>query len=135
MKIRKARALDGNKCLTLSWQEGEKYWRENDFKDSIGDSDVEFYIAEEKGKIVGYCLGFIVPTKRTEALIHETRVDTNKRGNDIGTMLVGQVTDALFKRGVRIVYAMIKRQLMPFYCKACKFKETGKWIEVSRKRR
>lgn len=83
---------------------------------------------------MGYSLGFIVPTKRTEALMHETRVDLKCRGKKVGTKLVDAVCKTLFSQGVEVIYAMIEPKLKPFYINSCKFKETGKWIEVEKRK-
>ncbi len=135
MIIRKAALGDVESCFHLSRQEKEHYWTRQDFKDSVRDKDVVFLVAEEKERVIGYSSGFIVPTKRTEALMHETRVDVNYRGKRIGTKLVDTVSKALFSRRVKIIYAMIEPKLKPFYINSCKFKETGKWLEASKKRR
>ncbi len=135
MNIRKARLADIKQFIKLSGQEGDKYWLEEDFNNCVKNKDVEFFVAEENNKIIGYSLGFIVPTKRTEALLHETRVHTGHRRKCIGTKLVMTVSDTLFKRGVKIIYAMIESKVLPFYQDSCKFKKSAKWIEVSKKKK
>jgi len=134
LDIRKAKVSDAEACLKLSREEGERYWTIEDFKRAARDRDVEFYVAEREGQLVGFSAGFIVPTKRTEALMHEKRVGLDARGKRLGTRLVRAVTKALFDRGVKIIYAMIVPELLPFYRDACKFKETGKWLELSKRR-
>lgn len=134
MKIRKAEIKDINRCIKLSHQEKEHYWSKKDFHDAVKNKDVEFYVAEHNEKIVGYSLGFIVPTKRDEALLHETKVDIKYRGKKIGTKLVNKICKKLFSRKLKTIYAMIEPELKPFYIKSCKFKETNKWIEVSKKK-
>lgn len=134
MMIRKAKTTDVEACLMLARQEGERYWTKKDFRDSVKDKDVELFVAVEKGRIVGYSAGFITPTKRNEELMHETRVYKGHRGKYIGTELVKSVSEALFKRKVKVIYAMIEPGLKPFYIKSCGFKETGRWIEASKRR-
>jgi ribosomal protein S18 acetylase RimI-like enzyme len=134
MKIRRAVVSDIKQCVKLSRQEGQRYWQAEDFNHCLKSKDVELFVAEEESEILGYSSGFIVPTKRTEALLHETRVHTDHRRKDIGTKLVKAVSDALFKKGVKIIYAMIESKRLSFYRDSCKFKESGKWIEVSKKK-
>ena len=134
MIIRKGKAKDAKDCVRLSRLDKESYWETIDFEKSAKDKDVVFLVAEEEKKIIGYILGFIVPTKRTEALIHETRVEKGKRAKGIGTKLVNAFCDEIFKKGVKIIYAEIEPELLKFYRDACKFKESGKWIEVAKKK-
>ncbi len=135
MKIRKATVRDAKKCLDLhDSQEKKKYWKREDFVESVKDSDVVFHVAEKDGKVIGYSSGFIVPTRRIEALMHETRVDLDHRGGKIGTMLVDSVTNELHKKGVKIIYALIEPKLKKFYVDSCKFKKSAKWLEVSKKK-
>jgi ribosomal protein S18 acetylase RimI-like enzyme len=134
MMLRKAQLKDVDACCRLARQEGEKYWTKENFCNGVKDKDVVFYVAEQDGKIIGYSSGFIVPTKRSEALLHETRVHTAHRGKDIGTNLVKKVTDALFRRRVKVIYAMIEPKVKKFYMGACKFKHTGSWLEASKRR-
>lgn len=130
MIIRKGKRGDSKECFNLQKLDKESYWQIKDFEKSAMDEDVIFLIAEQDKKILGYILGFIVPTKRTEALIHETRVDKRERGKRIGTKLVNALCKELFKRGVRDIYAEIESDLLKFYGGSCKFKKSNKWIEV-----
>jgi N-acetylglutamate synthase-like GNAT family acetyltransferase len=134
MKIRKATIKDIRPCASLSKQEKTNSWNEQDFKNCVNNKYVEFLIAEEDGEIIGYALGYISPTKKIEALIHETRVDKRHRGKNIGTKLVKALSDSFFKRKVKVIYAMIEPKLKSFYIDSCKYKETGFWIEASKKR-
>jgi ribosomal protein S18 acetylase RimI-like enzyme len=132
MKIRKARKRDLKGCLRLQALDKEKYWKLADFQKSIKNKDVIFLVAEEDNSILGYVLGFIVPTKRTEALVHETRVDKTQRGRKIGTKLVNELCKNMFKKGVKEIYAEIESELEKFYVKSCKFRKSAKWIEVKK---
>ena len=129
MKIRSAQKKDISACLSLH---KEKYWKSKDFEEAIKKRDVVFLVAEER-KIVGYVLGFVVPTKRNEAMLHETRVHTKERNKGIGTKLVNECCKRLFKKGVNEIYAEIDKEHLPFYRDACKFSVSGKWVEVKRK--
>ena len=127
MNIRKAKPKDAKPCLNLS---KEKYWQKQDFIRSVKDKDVVFLVAEIDKQVVGYILGFIVPTNRREAMIHETRVHTKHRRKGIGKALVNALCKALFNKKVKHIYAEIEPKHMKFYKGACKFKNSGKWIEV-----
>jgi len=135
MIIRKGRKSDAIKCLNLQKLDKESYWKQEDFEKAALDEDVVFLVAEEDKKIIGYVLGFIVPTKRTEALIHETRVDRRKRRKRVGTKLVNAFCKEIFKKGVKVIYAEIEKDLLKFYMGACKFKESDRWIEVAKYKR
>lgn len=136
MIIRKARTADIEDCLRISRQrdEKDKYWLKEDFLKNIKDKYAVFLVAEEKGRVVGYCIGYIVPTKRTEAMVHETRVDLDYRGRHIGTKLVNAVCKALFNKNAKEVYALIEPKVKSFYINSCKFKQKGKWLEASKEK-
>lgn len=132
MKIRRAKSNDAKNCLKLQKLDKERYWRTEDFKRAAKHRDVVFVVAEENKKIVGYSLGFIVPTRRTDAMVHETRVDKRQRYKKIGTKLVNELCRQLFKKGAKEIFAEIEPKLLNFYVKSCKFKKSGKWLEVKR---
>ena len=131
MTIRQARLKDVNDCYSISRQENEKYWKKSDFQSSINDKNSIFLVAEEDDNITGYIRGFIVPGKNDEAMIHEARVSMSYRGNRIGTKLVEKFYKEAFKKGAKVVYALIEPNLKSFYVDSCNFKETGYWIETS----
>lgn len=132
MIIRKGKAEDAKNCVRISELDKESHWEITDFEESTKDEDVIFLVAEEDKKVIGYILGFIVPTKKTEALIHETRVHKDYRGKSIGTGLVDAFCKEIFNRGVKTVSAEIEPKHLTFYRDTCKFKESAKWIEVSK---
>ena len=134
MKIRKAQKKDVDGCYKLSRQEHEHYWEKKDFYSSLKNKDIAFYVAEEDGKIIGFSEAFITPTRRKEALMHETRIDVKYRRKDIGTKLVNAVVNDLYKKNVKIISALIKPELRKFYVNSCKFKEVDKWLEVVKKK-
>ena len=88
MLTRFAEAEDVEICIKLARQEGETYWALNDFNQSIANDSAIFLVAEVEAQLVGYVIGFIVPTKNNEAMLHETRVALAKRGQKIGVRLV-----------------------------------------------
>jgi ribosomal protein S18 acetylase RimI-like enzyme len=79
MLIRKGTKKDSEECMRLFKLDNEKYWEISDFRSSAEHADVIFLVAEEDGRIVGYILGFVTPTRRNEAMIHETRVHKKER--------------------------------------------------------
>ncbi len=131
MIIRNASLNDVDSCFIISSQENENYWTKEDFVNCIKNTNAIILIAEENDKIVGYITGYIVPTKNDEAMVHESRIDTNHRGKKIGTKLVQEFCNEAFGKNVKIVYALIESKLKPFYINSCNFKKTGNWIETS----
>ena len=134
MLIRKAAKEDSEECMRLFELNNEKYWEISDFSSSAEHADVIFLVAEEGGRIVGYILGFVIPTRRNEAMIHETRVHRKERGKGIGTKLVDAFCNEAFARGAKEVDAEVAPKHLKFYRDACNFKELHKWIEVGRKK-
>jgi len=133
MQIRKGTKEDSEKCMRLFELDNEKYWEISDFRSSAEHADVIFLVAEEDGRIVGYILGFVTPTRRKEAMLVETRVHKEERGRGIGTMLVDAFCREAFVRGAKEVEAEVEPELLKFYRDACGFKEVHKWIEVGRR--
>lgn len=135
MAIRKAMKKDAKDCFDSFELDGESYWKLEDLEESTEDEDVVFLVAEENREVVGCVLGFILPTKRTEALIHGTWVKKQERRKGLGTRLVDAFCEEAFKRGAEIVLAEIEPDLLGFYRDSCRLQERGKWIEVGRQRR
>ncbi|MBU3941111.1 MAG: GNAT family N-acetyltransferase, partial [Nanoarchaeota archaeon] len=98
MIIRKAKIKDIKQCLNIQKLDNGKYWKAIDFKKSVQNKGVVFLVAEENKEILGYITGFIVPTKRTDALLHETRVDKRQRKKGIGKKLVNAFCKEIFKK-------------------------------------
>jgi len=134
MLIRRGKKEDSEECMGLYKLDNEKYWEISDFRSSAEHADVIFLVAEEDNRIVGYILGFIMPTRRKEAMLVETRVHRKERGRGIGTKLVDAFCREAFARGAKEVEAEVEPQHLKFYRDACGFKEVHKWIEVSRKK-
>jgi ribosomal protein S18 acetylase RimI-like enzyme len=132
MIIRRAEKQDANDCYKIAISEKESYWQIDDFIMSAKDNSVIFLVAHEGKNIEGYILGFIMPTKTTEALIHEVRVSPNARKKGIGTKLVEAFCKEGFERGADVILAEIESDLLNFYRGSCRFKERGKWIEVGK---
>ena len=134
MLVRKARTDDAKRCLEIFRSDNGKYWEVSDFRNSVQHDDVIFLVAEENDAVIGYILGFILPTKRSEALIHETRVHREQRRKGIGTTLVNASCEEAFSKGAKVVLAEIAHEHLKFYGESRKFKETNKWIEVARRK-
>jgi GNAT superfamily N-acetyltransferase len=135
MRIRKGLLQDSSTCFHLFKLDNEDYWELRDFETSATHDDVIFLIAEQENKILGYILGFLVPTRRSEAGIHETRVRMDERGKGIGEKLVESFCIEALNRNARTISAEIEQELLPFYVGVCGFREVGKWIEVTRARK
>jgi ribosomal protein S18 acetylase RimI-like enzyme len=132
MIIRKAIKKDLKGCLNLEKLDKGKYWKSIDFELAINNKLAIFLIAEEDKKIIGYIIGFFVPTKKTEVMIHETRVNKNLRHKKTGTKLVREFCKFAFANGSKEIYAEIDEKLKKFYINSCKFKKSRSWIEVKK---
>ena len=133
MKIRKANSMDSEQAYKLLNSEKKKSFTVSDFKSSTKHKDAIYFVAENERKIIGYVIGFISPTKKTDCMLAETRVLETKRGRHVGSLLVDAFCKEAFSRGAKNVYAEIERKHLNFYCKN-KFRKNGKWFEVVRSR-
>src|SRR3989338_11373103 len=131
MKVRKAALSDAKECLKMRARE-EKIWSAIDFVSSVRNKHCIFLVAEKKERIVGYCIGFIVPTQKKEAMLHETRVDKPERGKGAGKKLVSAFCKEAFRRKVRDIYSEIEPKHVDFYCKKCGFKKNARCIEIKK---
>jgi predicted GNAT family acetyltransferase len=132
-RYRKANRKDIMKCLKLQKLDNEDYWTFRDFSLALKDKNTIFVVAQEDGEIIGYAIGFRCPTKRSDVMIHETRVNKIKRGQGIGTLLVDRFCKEAFRKSEDI-YGLIEPELCKFYIKSCKFKKSHNWIEVKKSR-
>ncbi|MFH1290003.1 MAG: GNAT family N-acetyltransferase [Nanoarchaeota archaeon] len=130
MKIRRATLKDVGGCLELQKSYGEKFWKKDNFVKAVKDKDAIFLAAEEGGKIVGCVLGFVNLVKRDEAFLQETRTHKKEERKGIGKKLVEGFCKAAKKKGVKEIYSEIEREHIPFYIRACKFKDRGKHVLI-----
>ncbi len=135
IQTRVATLDDIDTCLSFQAQTNENYWTREEFENII-QTDLAFMIvAEDEGKIIGYCNGYIYPTKQNEGTLHETRVDLNRRHEGIGTILVEKFCELLYEKGCERVFGYIVDEHVEFYVNACGFEiSDDQWIEVVRPR-
>ncbi len=88
LRVRPAGKGDVAACLEAQAAHGDRYFTEGDYLHALGDVDAIFLAAEVEGRVVGYILGFRVPTKQGEAGIHSTLVPPQHRNRGIGSRLV-----------------------------------------------
>ena len=132
MFVRKGRKSDAPGCTKVMMSDGGMHFEKSDFEKAAAHKNAVFLVAEENKKVVGYILGFIVSTKKSQALIHETRVYDGKSGKKIGTGLVDEFCKTVFSSGVKKIFAEIEPRHLDFYKDSCKFKMSGKLIEVAK---
>ena len=133
MKIRKAVETDAEKSYELLESEKEKGFTANDFRNASKHKDAIFLVAENDKGIIGYVIGFICPTKKTDAMLAETRVKESERKMGIGSRLIDAFCKEAFRMGAKTVYAEVKKKDSKFYGKN-RFKKANEWIEMARKR-
>ena len=134
LKIRNAKRKDIAACLAAQASEGDKEFSRKDYLRSVKDPKAIFLVAELNGKVVGYSLVFIVPTKNSEAIVHSTMVNRKFRRQNIGSKLVQSFIKAAFRKGVKQIFAMVEKGYPYNFYKKCGFKKTAFWYEMSVKK-
>ncbi len=132
MIIQPATPNDCEACLAISKDDGKDYWTKEDFQKIIHDPHAVLLVAKDNDELVGYIVGFIVPTKQNEGAIHETHVAINHRRKKIGTALVQALTEEFKQRGATVVVAFADQQYCPFYVNSCQFEKKREWTEVKK---
>jgi len=129
MKIRKARLEDISKCVKLSkireFRFGGEFPGKKYLTDSLGGL---FLVAEEKGKILGFVLGFKLT--KNEVFLDSLVVDKNARGEGIGKKLMEEFRSRLKKQNVEeyfLTTPLFNKKTHLFY-KKCGLKKAGKYI-------
>lgn len=126
MIIREAKARDIDACLEIEASQMDTTFSEQDYLNSMDNPDVIFLVAGQDDEVVGYTLGFVVPTKNAEAMIHSTMVHKAYSRRGVGSRLVEKFLDVAFGRGVKKVFAEVEEGPDRFYEK-CGFKKVGVW--------
>lgn len=129
MKIRKAKLKDIPECVKLSkvpeFKIGGSFPDKKYLTESLKSL---FLVAEEKGKILGFVLGFKLT--RTEVFLDLLVVDKNARGEGIGKKLMEGFRKRLKKQNVEgyfLTAPMFNKKTHKFYNK-CGLKKGGKYI-------
>lgn len=131
MEIRKAVPADTEHVYSIIKSQKSDSFSIQDLKNSTTHEDAIFFVAEGKD-IKGYVIGFVCPTKKSDAMLAETRVKESERSKGIGKQLVDKFCKEAFSRGVESVFAEVREEDVKFYEKA-DFKESNRWIGLERK--
>jgi len=124
--VRKAGLEDMCSCLEVERSQGDDTFSELDFRESIIEPNAIFLVAELDELVVGFVLGFIVPTRKKEAILHSTMVHIQHCGKGIGSSLVRGFVNRAFERGAELVYAEVEDGPDKFY-ERCGFEKTSIW--------
>lgn len=127
--IRKAMPEDIPSCLEVEASRGDDTFSEDDFRNSIKEPNAIFLVAERSLQVVGFILGYIVPTRRREAAIHSTMVNRRHEKMGIGSSLVLEFSKLAFGQGVELVYAEVEEGPDKFYEK-CGFRKAAVWYSM-----
>jgi len=127
--VRKAELGDVPFCLEVQASQEDSTFSEHDFRNSIVNPSAIFLVAEQSQQVVGFIVGFILPTKRTEATIHSTMVHRQRVRQGIGSLLVRSFADFAFEKGVEVIEVEVEKGPNKFYEK-CGFKKTGIWYSM-----
>jgi len=137
MKIRKGKSIDADQCFAISCAEShgpEMYdsFTRQTFIDNTKDADAIFLVVVEGKEIMGFVVGFVVPTNKKEAMVHEVHVAEKHRGKRIGSELIDAFCAEASKRKVNTIYAEVTLERLSFY-KNNSFKKSTNYTEVYRK--
>jgi len=124
--VRKAELGDVPFCLEVQASQEDSTFSEHDFRNSIIDPNVIYLVAEQNQQVVGFILGFIVPTRRREATIHSTMVHRQHSRKGMGSLLVRNFAKHAFEQGAELIYAEVEEGPDKFYEK-CGFKKVMVW--------
>jgi len=127
--IRKAEFRDVPFCLEVEASQGDSTFSESDFRNSITDPNAIFLVAEQNQQVKGFILGFIVPTRRREAIIHSTMVHKQHSRKGTGSSLVRGFAELAFEQGVELIFAEVEEGPDKFYEK-CGFEKVGVWYSM-----
>jgi N-acetylglutamate synthase-like GNAT family acetyltransferase len=135
MKIEKAETKDVEGCLKIQESWKDNFFTVKDFKNSAKDKDAFFLVAVDNGEVVGFITGFRNLVKRNEAVLQNTMVEKKLKRKGIGKKLVIAFCDYVKKKGVSEIFTELEKEHVPFYVKACKFKDRGRHILAMKKLR
>lgn len=127
--IRKAELGDVPFCSEVEASQENSTFSEHDFRNSIIDPNVIYLVAEQNQQVIGFILGFIVPTRRREATIHSTMTHRQYSQKGIGSSLVRKFAEHAFEQGVELIFAEVEDGPDKFYEK-CGFKKVGVWYSM-----
>jgi N-acetylglutamate synthase-like GNAT family acetyltransferase len=130
VKIRKGTAKDAKICAKIRAAE-EDGFSAIDFAGSVKDKHCIFLVAEKNRKVIGYCIGYVCPDQRKEAMLHETRIIKDERKAGTGTALVKAFCKEAFGRRVKHIYAFVEKKHVKFYGNSG-FRKSNKWIELKK---
>ncbi len=131
--VRAAGDADISACLDVETSEGNVYFLDGDFRRSFADRNTIFLVAERASKVIGFVLGFVVPTKQSEAIIHATMVHRSYRHLGVGTALVNGFALEAFNRRVRVIFAEVETGPDRFY-ERCGFRKEAVWNSYALRR-
>lgn len=125
--IRKATREDVPSCLEVQRSRNDSTFSDHNFSESLANGNAIFLVAEMERQVVGFILGFVVPTRNEEAMIHSTMVRVSSAKLGIGTKLVQSFAEHAFgDRRVKVIYAEVESGPDEFYRK-CGFEKVFVW--------
>ena len=124
-----AKLKDISGCLSLLNETNEKHFNRKKFGLAIKNKNSIFLVTKEKGKVVGYVIGFVTPSDYTQAILQETRVSVKHRKKGIGTKLVVEFLKEAKKRKVTTIGAVVdeKDRIGIAFYNCLNFKKQGNW--------
>lgn len=96
-------------CVAVAVIEKESFsmpWSEEAFLDSLGRDNYHFFVAEEDGKILGYC-GFL--TALDEGEIPNVCVAASARRRGIGRMLMEELIRTAKDCGITVLFLEVRQ--------------------------
>jgi ribosomal protein S18 acetylase RimI-like enzyme len=132
-KLRPASDSDIAACLEVEMTEGNLFFLDGDFRRALSDRNTIFLVAELASGVVGFALGFVLPTKPSEAMIHATMVRKTDRHRGIGTALVNAFALEAFNRRAKVIFAEVETGPDRFY-ERCGFQKEAVWNSYALRR-
>lgn len=131
--VRTAGDSDISACLDVETKDGNVFFLDGDFRRALADRNTIFLVAERASRTIGFVIGYVVPSKQTEAIIHATVVLPAQRHLGVGTALVNAFALEAFNRRVRVIFAEVETGPDRFY-ERCGFRKEAVWNSYALRR-
>lgn len=110
INIRKAEAKDIDEIINIENASFSTPWSRSSFEDDFDNEYIDFYVAEDEEKLIGYAsIGLIIP----DAEILNIAVDEKYRRQGIGEMLFDTLMNCAYKKEVSDLFLEVRESNEP----------------------